>query len=433
MISIRLKIILIIIFCTLTLGGVIAFFSISKGADLLEEQAITLILSNTRNLANKIESENNKIESIMSTVATVMANNFQFEIAKVNKEYIEERINYLTEIDSKLLEQSNRSGGGVMSIYATFNVEIFKEVFETWHTIENGVVTLMEDEPLELFDDPNNPDMAWYFDPIRERRGVWTTTYEDALTRIPMYSFVEPAIDNKNNIIGIVGMDISLEGISEFVSSQKTIKNGFSFLIDRDNKFIVNPQETISQSLLESLLMAKDTKEEGVIFNEQAIIAYSLLPNKQVVATYVNRSDIFNDIYALRINLIFFSIIMIVLSAILGFVLIAPIISRINKLKDAATTGGDEKTIMEISNNHSNDEIGQLTEAFNNMLQKIKKSQIDLEKSNHNLEKRVQERTLELERKIEEMKKFSEIIVNRELKMIELKKQIKKLSSGQEK
>src|SRR3989339_640928 len=362
MISIRLKIILIIIFCTLTLGGVIAFFSISKGADLLEEQAITLILSNTRNLANKIESENNKIESIMSTV-----------------------------------------------------------------------VTLMEDEPLELFDDPNNPDMAWYFDPIRERRGVWTTTYEDALTRIPMYSFVEPAIDNKNNIIGIVGMDISLEGISEFVSSQKTIKNGFSFLIDRDNKFIVNPQETISQSLLESLLMAKDTKEEGVIFNEQAIIAYSLLPNKQVVATYVNRSDIFNDIYALRINLIFFSIIMIVLSAILGFVLIAPIISRINKLKDAATTGGDEKTIMEISNNHSNDEIGQLTEAFNNMLQKIKKSQIDLEKSNHNLEKRVQERTLELERKIEEMKKFSEIIVNRELKMIELKKQIKKLSSGQEK
>src|SRR3989339_82539 len=406
MISIRLKIILIIIFCTLTLGGVIAFFSISKGADLLEEQAITLILSNTRNLANKIESENNKIESIMSTVATVMANNFQFEIAKVNKEYIEERINYLTEIDSKLLEQSNRSGGGVMSIYATFNVEIFKEVFETWHTIENGVVTLMEDEPLELFDDPNNPDMAWYFDPIRERRGVWTTTYEDALTRIPMYSFVEPAIDNKNNIIGIVGMDISLEGISEFVSSQKTIKNGFSFLIDRDNKFI---------------------------FNQQAIIAYSLLPNKQVVATYVNRSDIFNDIYALRINLIFFSIIMIVLSAILGFVLIAPIISRINKLKDAATTGGDEKTIMEISNNHSNDEIGQLTEAFNNMLQKIKKSQIDLEKSNHNLEKRVQERTLELERKIEEMKKFSEIIVNRELKMIELKKQIKKLSSGQEK
>src|SRR3989339_880223 len=197
MISIRLKIILIIIFCTLTLGGVIAFFSISKGADLLEEQAITLILSNTRNLANKIESENNKIESIMSTVATVMANNFQFEIAKVNKEYIEERINYLTEIDSKLLEQSNRSGGGVMSIYATFNVDIF---------------------------------------------------------------------------------------------------------------------------------------------NEQAIIAYSLLPNKQVVATYVNRSDIFNDIYALRINLIFFSIIMIVLSAILGFVLIAPIISRINKLKDAATT-----------------------------------------------------------------------------------------------
>src|SRR3989339_340648 len=126
-------------------------------------------------------------------------------------------------------------------------------------------------------------------------------------------------------------------------------------------------------------------------------------------------------------------IVLIFFSAILGFVLIAPIISRINKLKDAATTGGDEKTIMEISNNHSNDEIGQLTEAFNNMLQKIKKSQIDLEKSNHNLEKRVQERTLELERKIEEMKKFSEIIVNRELKMIELKKQIKKLSSGQEK
>jgi len=44
-----------------------------------------------------------------------------------------------------------------------------------------------------------------------------------------------------------------------------------------------------------------------------------------------------------------------------------------------------------------------------------------------NLEKKVEERTKELQRRVEELEKFHKLTVGRELKMIELKKEIKKL------
>jgi methyl-accepting chemotaxis protein len=431
MLSIRLKIILIIIFCTFIFGGIIAYFSVSKSLGLLEKQASSLMLADTNSLANKIESENNKIESIISTVASLMANNFLLETAKTDKNYLEERTAYLSNINAELLKKSHESGVGAMSIYATFNVETFEEVYETWHTIQNDAVVLMEDEPLELFDNPDNPDMAWYFNPIKEKRGLWTATYEDALTKIPMYSYVEPAISKEAKIIGVVGMDISLEGISNFVSKQETIKNGFSFLLDSDNDFIVEPRETISQPLLGSLLRAKDAGTEGIVSDEQAIIAFNLLPNKQLVATYAKRSDIFDDVFSLRTKLVFFTIAMTIISAILGFALIAPISQRINKLKDATKADGDEKAIMELSYTYFKDELGELSESFYNMLQRIKKSRLELENNNHSLENRVRERTMELENKMKELEKFNQLSVNRELKMIELKKQLTNLTKGQ--
>jgi methyl-accepting chemotaxis protein len=428
--SIRLKIISIIIICIIIFGGIIAWFSISRSTELLERQATDLIAANTDSISNQIEAENRKVEATVSAVGVMMANNFEFEAASSSRKYLQERLVGLAAVNKVLLDRSNKSGGGAMSIYATFNVEIFKEVFETWHTMQNGVATEMEDEPLELFDDPKNPDMAWYFDPVREKKGVWTTTYEDAITKIPMYSYVEPSIGSNGEIVGIVGMDVSLEGISKFVLEHKTMDSGFSFLIDRDNDFIVEPKGTIRQPLLGALLKAKDKEPRGIISNEKSIIAYSRLPNKQTVATYILRSDVLDDINALKRNLVFFMAIMVAIAAIVGYLLISPTTSKINQLKTAAELAGEDEASAAILTIKSRDEIGQLANSFGTMLGKIKMSRIALEENNRNLEIRVQERTRELEKNLEEMEKFNKLTIDRELKMIEMKEELRKYQDG---
>lgn len=91
------------------------------------------------------------------------------------------------------------------------------------------------------------------------------------------------------------------------------------------------------------------------------------------------------------------------------------------------------------------DELAFLSKEFNKMIENIEKSHEiledekkaldirikartrELEEMNQLLEEKVRERTKELQQKIDELEKFHRLTVGREMKMIELKKEIKKL------
>jgi HAMP domain-containing protein len=79
----------------------------------------------------------------------------------------------------------------------------------------------------------------------------------------------------------------------------------------------------------------------------------------------------------------------------------------------------------------SNDEIGTLATAFNQMSNKLKdyyasllSRTTELEELKNNLEKTVEQRTSELNQKINELEQMNKLMVGRELKMIELKKEL---------
>ena len=76
---------------------------------------------------------------------------------------------------------------------------------------------------------------------------------------------------------------------------------------------------------------------------------------------------------------------------------------------------------------HARDEIGELTTSFNQMTKDLDTSKNELVEYGKKLEKTVSERTKELKQKVDELERFNKLVVNRELKMIELKEEIQKL------
>jgi HAMP domain-containing protein len=75
---------------------------------------------------------------------------------------------------------------------------------------------------------------------------------------------------------------------------------------------------------------------------------------------------------------------------------------------------------------HSRDEIGQLSDAFNAMAQNLEKSYAELETT-------VQDRTRELNQKLDEVQRMNQLMVDRELKMVALKEELKQIKSVQNK
>lgn len=73
----------------------------------------------------------------------------------------------------------------------------------------------------------------------------------------------------------------------------------------------------------------------------------------------------------------------------------------------------------------SRDEIGALATVLDTLVENLEKSKKIIADHTAILEKKVEERTIELEEKNKELERKNKFMVNRELKMIELKKQIK--------
>ncbi|MEM2131162.1 MAG: hypothetical protein QXR96_01435 [Candidatus Woesearchaeota archaeon] len=72
----------------------------------------------------------------------------------------------------------------------------------------------------------------------------------------------------------------------------------------------------------------------------------------------------------------------------------------------------------------NNDELGTLKKAIYELNEELIISKNKIEEQNKELELKINEKTRELQDKIAELKKFEKITINRELKMIELKKKL---------
>lgn len=136
-----------------------------------------------------------------------------------------------------------------------------------------------------------------------------------------------------------------------------------------------------------------------------------------------------------------------ILAVVFGYFISLSISRRLQEIRNAAAEFARGNTDIKIKAT-SRDEIGELAGDFNRMMEDIKESQEvlkeaktaleikvkartrELEDSAKGLEKRVQERTQKLQEKIEELERFQKLTVAREVKMIELKKEVKKLKKS---
>lgn len=366
MISIRSKMLfsvlsIVVIVVIVFLG--IYFFFLSNEFKLNAE---TKFLDETINYANLIEQNNLLIESHANSLSLIALNGFDYNLALVDKNYLTERINSTAKYFEGFLNESYVENPAIVSDYFVFSIDDFKGLYENWYIVQNGTISAYTNDDILTYY-PENPDMQWYYSPKSTGVSEWTEVYTDAMTGVPMISFVVPLylfVDGKKKFVGVLGLDSSLEEISSRLKDNNISGAGFSFLIDKNNNYIASPREPIDSNLMSNLTETKKNQKAGIIINSDKTLAFSVLGNNQTLVSVIATDYLLSATKRFESTILWVSLLIFIIVFFIGYTLLSGLANRIQKLYSASKDLEEGNYSVRV-NLDVDDELSQLAKSFN--------------------------------------------------------------------
>ena len=275
--------------------------------------------------------------------------------------------------------------------------------------------------------DPVTED--WYAQTVKAGRPIWSQIcviegYEGYIVA----SADRPIYDKTHKMIGVIGADLLLSSISDFLSNLKVSPRAKTFIIERDGLLIANSSSHRPFTLIngkaqrlsalnssDSLIQATAKYLQHKFGNFKAIKDTQILDfefkgdrefvhvmNWQdefgldwLVVVVVPESDFMAQINANNQTTILLCLGALGVATILGIYTSRWIIKPIWELSQAssAIASGNLDLAVKVSRIK---ELSILAQSFNQMAGQLRESFTNLEKTNQDLEKRVEERTVEL-------------------------------------
>ncbi|MCB2299691.1 methyl-accepting chemotaxis protein [Clostridium tagluense] len=168
------------------------------------------------------------------------------------------------------------------------------EEFSKSHPDTLGIYLGTSDKKMYIEPKPNPPlpstydptSRSWYNDAIsNEGKVISTNPYVDAVTKKYVMTFAKTVKDKQTKLVGVIGIDIDLEVISNMVAGIKLGSGGFSAILDSKGTIIAHKNKDIlgknstQESWIKSIM---DSKENKLVLNinGEKFLAYKSLDEK---------------------------------------------------------------------------------------------------------------------------------------------------------
>ncbi|MFQ4146754.1 ATP-binding protein [Chlorogloeopsis sp. ULAP02] len=295
--------------------------------------------------------------------------------------------------------------------------------------------------------DWNNFKEPWYTEPVKAGRPIWSRI----VTINYNYPYIaasagRPIYDAQNRLLGMVGADIHLLKLSEFLRRLDVSRNGQVFIVERNGMLIANSSTQQPFTLVKDniqRLKATDSSDPTVqsiakqlqqtLKGFQSITKPRKLQLNWQGETHFVYVTPWRDQYGLdwlvvvsvpehafmaQINTNTRTTILLCLGALIVATLMGYFTSRwitrpilrMNLASQAMASGNLEQTL----DNSSVQELNTLAHSFNHMAGQLRESFTALENSKAELEDRVEERTSELKTALSELQRTQAQVVQNE-------------------
>lgn len=239
---------------------------------------------------------------------------------------------------------------------------------------KDGKVYVVPQRDLPTSYDPRN--RIWYKEAVESKVTIWTSLYKDKPTDKTIVTIAKPIFIN-GSLVGVVGVDLNMDTITEYVSQIKIGNTGFFIMTDRNYNIMVHPiNNFIGEKLPEdNLKLALSKDEKGSMqykYNNTDTLAVfkTLSKNNWKVIGIIEESEVMSFSQQLLWNILISGIVIIIISYIVGILTTNKITRNLNLLVEDIKN--IEQGNLEIKSKFNNDdEFGVIAKHLNDMVSKL--------------------------------------------------------------
>ena len=358
------------IFCFIAVVTIfiISGFTISRSTRIQLENNLETQIKVQSDLARK------SIENLLEKNATIVDQMSSNQTIK----------HYLSEVTNRQEIETN--------LYKADVVTTLKEIYDKDYM--STMVYASNDKASFYIDNKGNvtdpayqsTQRPWHHAAMSTDKVGFTSPYRDSVTNEPILT-LSKQIKQGNNLIGIVNLDLSLAAVPELMTAYKVGEKGQSILISEDGTFIYDKDENkvmetkiLADKELEEIgkkMIAQESNFEQITYEgKEFFISYSPIEiNGWSIATLAEVDEMTLGARKAVEKIIILFVIGAIVLIVTVYILIRKNLKPIEYITEFAGTmaKGDLTGHIDEKLLDRNDEIGQLTRAFNEMNKNIKK------------------------------------------------------------
>jgi len=270
---------------------------------------------------------------------------------------------------------------------------------------------------------------SWYPEALAAGKGVWSSVYSWEINPYPLaIAFASPIYDTEGEVVGAIGVEQLLLQISDFLRQLEVSPQAKMFIIERDGTLIARSDKGQAFAVVEDLPVRLNVSDsdDAAIESAANYLKSSFGSFKEIKGTHkfkfdtgeeqhflqvmpwgkdvgldwlvvvtVPESDFMAAINANTRTTITLCLLALVIATLLGYFTSRWIIQSVLRLNQAAEAIAHGELDQKVDASSVN-ELNMLASSFNHMAIQLRESFTALANSNEDLEKRVEQRTIEL-------------------------------------
>lgn len=218
-------IILGIVIASLLIGTI----AVTSFRNVIDENNHEIMLHYCKEKSVTMNKRFSEIETLVNTLSDYYVEQLDSPDVLKDEAFL---ANY-TEETGKIAYSIIHNNNSIVATYFRFNPEITNPSagFFISRTAQSSKPEYIEPTDLSKYDSSDVENVGWYYIPVEAGEAVWLEPYENNNNGINMISYVKPIYINET-LVGILGIDLDYDAISNEVGNISLYESGYAILMD---------------------------------------------------------------------------------------------------------------------------------------------------------------------------------------------------------